>query len=412
MRQKGEAVAANGMRSIRVLVADDSAVMRGVYRRLFLSFAETRRRNGLNAIELCGIAEDGVACVEAVRSLRPDVVVLDVEMPRMHGLDVLRRLREEHPALSVILCSSSTEFGARITLEALALGANDYVTKPGTWSNGVSGMDALGEQLLPKLAMLEGLRRDSTSDAPELCGTVAQRRCVGDAGGCGRNPMEIAVLGVSTGGPSALEAILPKLPATFPVPLLIAQHMPKLFTRALAERLDRCCALKVQEAYEGAKVRCGLVLLAPGDAHMEIVEESRSGPGTTYAVRLRRETERNFCTPSVDVLFRSAARTHGAGTLALVMTGMGTDGLAGARAVHQAGGIVLAQDEATSAVWGMPGRVFDAGIAQRLLPLEEIADELIARASSPAGYGVSKPPEREIGTAPSVAAPARGTHGL
>lgn len=398
------------MKPIRVLAADDSAVMRGVYRRLFEGSAASRRYNGLQPMELCGVAEDGLACLLAVRSLRPDVVVLDVEMPRMHGLEVLRCLREEDPALAVILCSSSTEAGARVTLEALALGANDYVAKPGAWRDRVSAMDALREQLLPRLEMLVGEKRK---------GKVAERVHPGDRvpsadpRGPGRSAIEMIVLGVSTGGPSALEVILPALPADFPVPLLIAQHMPKLFTHALAERLDRCCALHVREAHEGATVRGGEVLLVPGDAHMEIVERNSAGSENGRVVRLLRDPQRSFCTPSVDVLFRSAARTYGAGTLALVMTGMGTDGLEGARSVHQAGGTVLAQDESTSAVWGMPGRVFNAGIVQQLLPLEEIADVLIACASSrPGKHNRSIPPERGRGATSNPRAPERSTYGM
>jgi two-component system chemotaxis response regulator CheB len=190
-------------------------------------------------------------------------------------------------------------------------------------------------------------------------------------------PVEIVVIGVSTGGPSALEAMLPKLPGNFRVPVMIVQHMPKLFTGALAQRLDRSCALRVREAYEGAELRAGTIWLAPGDAHMEA--EAAIGSTRGARVRLHQQRSLNHCKPSVDYLFSSAARLYGAGTLAVVMTGMGADGLAGARRVYEAGGAVLTQDAATSAVWGMPGRVFAAGLSREPLPLHALAQELTLR---------------------------------
>ncbi|MGH9597663.1 MAG: CheB methylesterase domain-containing protein, partial [Edaphobacter sp.] len=196
--------------------------------------------------------------------------------------------------------------------------------------------------------------------------------------------IEVVVIGLSTGGPSALEQMLPRLPSSFPVPVLIVQHMPKLFTGALAERLDKCCALRVEQAYDNAVIRPGTVWLAPGDAHMEVAPRHALGgdrgvEGYCSRVKLHRQEPLNHCRPSVDYLFFSAARMYGAAALALVMTGMGADGLNGARAVHEGGGVVLAQDEATSAVWGMPGRVSEAGIATATLPLWGIASALKQR---------------------------------
>jgi two-component system chemotaxis response regulator CheB len=212
-----------------------------------------------------------------------------------------------------------------------------------------------------------------------------------------------------------LEQLLPKLPKDFPVPVLIVQHMPKLFTGALAERLDKCCALRVEQAYDNATIRPGTVWLAPGDAHMEIApRRAMAGDGDRSAdvcasrVRLHQLEPLNHCRPSVDYLFFSAARMYGAGTLALVMTGMGADGLNGARAVHEGGGVVLAQDEATSAVWGMPGRVNEAGIANAMLPLWGIASALKQRVSA------GRPARSGVATCSAYAtAPRREmTHGL
>ena len=358
---------------LRVLVADDSPVMRGIIRTLFA----VHRENGgaeLPSMELCGEAHDGVQCVEMVRLLQPDVLLLDLEMPRMHGLGVLDRLREERPELPVIMCSAYTERGARSTVDALAHGAADYVMKPSAQSDFSSALRLLSEQLLPKIAALADWRSRRRDD---LWRGIERR-----IGRHVRDNSELSILteaiviGVSTGGPLALEMMLPMLPADLPVPMLIVQHMPKLFTGALAERLDRCCSLRVREAYDGAASEAGTVWLAPGDMHMEV---KREGEGRVQ-VSLNKGKPVNYCRPSVDYLFNSAARVYGDGTLAVVMTGMGADGLAGARDVHEAGGTVLTQDEASSVVWGMPGRVTESGIASATLPLASLGEELTRRA--------------------------------
>jgi two-component system, chemotaxis family, protein-glutamate methylesterase/glutaminase len=374
-------------RTLRILAADDSAVMRGIMRNLFAGHAEDRSSE-LPRMELCGVARDGVECLEAVKELRPDVLVLDLEMPRLNGLDVLERLRRESPGLPVIMCSSHTEHGARATLEALARGASDYVMKPSAQRNFAEALQSLSMQLLPKIAALaKGATRrgQETGKRTErsLSASPVEARSRSSAS------IEVIVIGLSTGGPSALEHLLPKLPKDFAVPILIVQHMPKLFTGALAERLDSCCALHVEEAYDGAVIRPGMVWLAPGDAHMEVASrlavlgETDGAEGVRRSrVRLHYQEPLNHCRPSVDYLFHSAARMYGAGTLALMMTGMGSDGLEGARVIHQRGGMVLAQDEATSAVWGMPGRVSEAGIASATLPLWALAGELEQRVSA------------------------------
>ena len=360
-------------RKLRILVADDSAVMRGIMRTLFITHTENVWSE-LPAMELCGVARDGVECLGAVKELLPDVLVLDLEMPRMHGLDVLDKLRQERPDLPVIMCSTYTERGARLTLDALARGASDYVMKPSETSDFVTALRTLSDQLLRKIAAL-----GDRSCGKQAVGDATQRRYVDEVTLRGRRParIEAIVIGVSTGGPAALEVMLPRLPADLPVPVLIVQHMPKLFTGELAERLDRCCALRVKEAYEGAILAPGTAWIAPGDMHMEVGRSSGAGGGSR--VCLHQAAPLNFCRPSVDYLFHSAVKVYGAGTLAVVMTGMGADGLAGARAVHEAGGTVLAQDEASSVVWGMPGRVAQSGIASATLPLWELADELTER---------------------------------
>jgi two-component system chemotaxis response regulator CheB len=376
----------SGERPLRILAADDSAVMRGIMQKLFEVHGQDSLGN-LQPMELCGVAQDGVECLEAVGRLNPDVLVLDLEMPRLNGLDVLDRLREINPDLPVIMCSSHTERGARSTLEALTRGASDYVMKPSEQRDLATALQSLAQQLLPKIAVLaKGRRRKDNSTG---CKEPAQSTRNGEASGGPSAPIEVVVIGLSTGGPSALEQMLPKLPPNFPVPVLIVQHMPKLFTGALAERLDKCCALRVAQAYDNAAIIPGTIWLAPGDSHMEVAPRKMgfgmgdgSLAGRGARVKLHQQEPLNHCRPSVDYLFHSAARLYGAGTLALMMTGMGADGLGGARAVHGAGGVVLAQDEATSAVWGMPGRVAEAGIADAVLPLAAIATELRLRANA------------------------------
>jgi len=419
-------------RPIRVLAVDDSAVMRSVLRNLFQTRGK-KHSSDLPEMDLCGVVENGVECLAAVLRLRPDVVVLDLEMPRMHGLDVLERLRLEEPGLPVIMCSSYTERGARSTLDALAMGAADYVMKPNEQSDAATAMETLASQLLPKIAVLGGAGFTMLSDvrAKTTQQVIAESKLnpsraaagTSTAGGSIGARVEIVVIGVSTGGPSALEAVLPRLAEDFAVPVMIVQHMPKLFTGELAERLDRHCALRVREAHDGAEVRPGTIWLAPGDAHMEVAHaaEGRAIGGARVSrtvVQLHQQRTLNHCKPSVDYLFCSAAKLYGAGTLALVMTGMGSDGLTGARRVHEAGGVVLTQDATTSAVWGMPGRVFQAGLSREPLPLASLAGELTRRVNAGRSVRTVREPSAKSTITPSgnetaVSAPyPEVTHGL
>jgi two-component system chemotaxis response regulator CheB len=363
-----------GRRPLRVLAVDDSASMRCLLRTMFEMHA-SRGHLRLPRMELCGLMRDGVEALAAIESLAPDVLLLDLEMPRMGGLEVLARLRVAAPRLPVILCSAHTARGARATLEALSLGARDYVTKPAQQKDFTTALDALMEQLLPRIASLVPAWERTGSCVPPSGGA---RLPMGHIA-----PVELVVIGISTGGPSALEALLPALPRDFAAPVMIVQHMPRLFTGALAERLDRMCGLRVLQAADGAEIAAGGVWLAPGDAHMEVACETVGR--RSARVRLHRGPSLNSCTPSVDYLFRSAAAAYGARTLGVVMTGMGTDGLEGARAVRAAGGTVVAQDEASSAVWGMPGRVAEQGLASALVPLHELAGVLIERVQKGSG---------------------------
>jgi two-component system chemotaxis response regulator CheB len=366
---RGEAMGQGSRRSLRVLAADDSAVMRGVLRTVF-ELQASQGDVSLPPMELCGLMRDGVEALDAVRRLKPDVLVLDLEMPRMNGLEVLAELRKVAPDLPVIMCSAHTERGARSTLDALSLGAKDYVMKPGQQKDFASALDSLMEQLLPKIAALAGrVEVRAELRLPTRGGPLKESSA----------SVEVVVIGVSTGGPSALETMLPLLPRDFPVPMLIVQHMPKLFTGALAERLQRLCSLAVKQAVGGETISAGGVWIAPGDMHMELEVSASRKSSTT--IRLHQGPALNSCMPSADYLFRSAAEVFGCGTLAVVMTGMGSDGLEGARAVSRVGGTVLAQDEATSAVWGMPGRVAKEGLASALVALPLLAEAIAERVS-------------------------------
>ncbi len=377
--------------TVRVLAADDSLVMCGLLRELFAPGGPLARL-GSPPMSICGFAHDGIDCLEAVVRLQPDLLLLDLEMPRLHGLEVLARLRSLSPALPTIMCSASTARGARTTLDGLALGAADYVAKPTMKSSREAAMDALAADLHPKIA---GLASWGASRASQVLGRIGvapvasavpparesirvkapMRKTTSWGAGFEKiSRIGVVAIGVSTGGPSALEMLLPRLPANFPVPILIVQHMPKLFSTALAERLNRCCSLRVQEARDGDPVVAGTILLAPGDLHMETWPGS-NGLGTV--VRLREGEPADLYKPSVDSLFVSVAKRYGANALGLVMTGMGSDGLLGARSMRDAGGTILVQDQASSAVWGMPGRVAEAGLATGMLPLETMAGELV-----------------------------------
>jgi two-component system, chemotaxis family, protein-glutamate methylesterase/glutaminase len=344
---------------IRVLVVDDSAVMRGLLRMVLATSPE---------IELAGMAQDGPVALEAIERLNPDLVLLDIEMPRMNGLEVLAEIRARGLHVKVIMCSTLTRRGAGITLEALARGAMDYVAKPTAQQGAREGVSTLSRELLPKIfALFPAQFLAHGRQSPTPMPSRPEGRAAVEPVSAAFSP-SLVVVGVSTGGPAALERFLPALPADFPLPVFIVQHMPQLFTGLLAERLDDLCSLSVREAEGGAQPQPGVVYLARGDWHMEI-----AGAAPHCSLRLSQGPPEHSCRPSVDVLFRSAAARYGNGVLAVVLTGMGSDGLDGCRAVRAAGGKILVQDRQTSAVWGMPGVVAEAGLADQMLPLDAMA---------------------------------------
>jgi two-component system chemotaxis response regulator CheB len=350
--------------TIRILIVDDSAVMRSLLRTVVSADA---------SLEVVGTAANGEAALSAIKTVHPDLVLLDVEMPVMDGLITLKKMHERGHRIPVIMCSSLTHRGAKVTIEALACGASDYVAKPAGQSSREAAMQALAQDLIPKIHAL-------TSLIPPTWPTTARTFLPPAVAPLTRTQQflsipTVLVIGVSTGGPAALNILLPGLPADFPLPVLLVQHMPELFTRLLAERLNGRCPLQVREGAEGEPVRTGVIYIARGNWHMEVLAGARSGMPVT--LRLNQDQPENHCRPAVDVLFRSAAAVYGAGVLAVVLTGMGSDGMLGARIIREHGGSVLAQDQDSSTVWGMPGAVTTAGLAHKVLPLKAIAPEIL-----------------------------------
>lgn len=365
-------------RAARVLIVDDSVVVRSLLRQVLSSDSR---------IQVAGTASDGQAALRSIETLKPDLILLDIEMPGMDGLTALEKIRATDRRLPVIMCSTLTRHGASITIEALARGASDYVTKPTGQSGREDAARKLQQDLIPKILALTGHASVEKASMPSPLAPI--QRPTQHAAQSSSAPItgtpNVVVIGVSTGGPAALDVVLPAIPADFPLPILLVQHMPQLFTKMLAERLDTRCPLHVCEAEPGDLVVPGKIYIARGDWHMEMVADRTSKVAAEHrkvSIRLTQGPPENHCRPAVDVLFRSAAEIYGAGTLAVILTGMGSDGMEACKKIRAAGGTVLAQDQATSAVWGMPGAVAQAGLAHKVLPLAAVTPEILRLCSS------------------------------
>lgn len=351
---------------VRVLVVDDSVVVRRLV---------TRALEQDQLIEVVGVAANGAIALQRIDQLNPDVLTLDIEMPEMDGLEVLRQVRRKHPQLRVIMLSTLTSRGAAITLEALTLGADDYVAKVTGEGSMDSALVRLQDELIPKIKQFfqvpEPNRNvgDSVLKPPSSAVEWPPMPSVQMTKG---KPKLVAI-GVSTGGPTALSTILPEFPSSFPLPILVVQHMPPLFTRLLAERLQSTCTLTVAEAKQAEPIVRGKILIAPGDYHMKV----KATDDQVHAF-LDQSPPQNSCRPAVDALFASIGEVYGGAVVAVVLTGMGQDGLRGAQILSARGATILAQDEASSVVWGMPRAVVAAGLANRVLPLNDIAKEILS----------------------------------
>lgn len=346
---------------IRVMLVDDSVVV---------------RRALANALEaehdfvIAATAANGALALTRLETLEVDAVVLDIEMPELDGIATLRRIRAKWPMLPVIMCSTLTERGASVTIEALSAGATDYVTKPQAQASYASAVASLREELSRKIRgvvrpHVMPVSRPSAHPATAPPPVLAPHRGA-------HEPPEILAIGCSTGGPNALLEVWRGIPKSFPAPIVVVQHMPPIFTRMLGERLTALGGVPVREGDEGTPLRPGQALIAPGGRHMEVVRAG--GVATSH---LHDGEPENSCRPAADVLFRSVASAYGARVLGVVLTGMGQDALLGSRAIVERGGSVVVQDEATSVVWGMPGFVARAGLAKEIVPLGEVAPAIL-----------------------------------
>jgi two-component system chemotaxis response regulator CheB len=363
------------MGEIRVLVVDDSVVIRKVLTEVLATDAE---------IEVAGTAADGSIALSKIPLLKPDLITLDVEMPGITGLETLVQIRKLYPKLPVIMFSTLTERGAATTLEALSLGASDCVTKPQSSANVEETRGRIRSELLPKVKELCRRNRDRASTPAPVPTLLKKPLPARRSGVPGR--VQVVALGTSTGGPNALAAVLPALRGDFSVPIVVVQHMPPLFTRLLAERLDKQSAISVHEGVRGEVLKPGHVWIAPGDYHMRVARD-----GESVRLTMNQEPPQNSCRPSVDVLFESVAEVYGPNVLAVVLTGMGSDGLRGVQLIREAGGQAIVQDEASSVVWGMPGAIAVAGLAEGVYPLNQIAGEMEQRTDRLALLLGSKP---------------------
>jgi two-component system chemotaxis response regulator CheB len=343
------------MRRLRVLIVDDSVVMR----RMLSDMVQSDP-----ALEVAGIAHHGRIALAKIPQISPDIVTLDLDMPEMDGLETLSRIRADYPNLPVLIVSALTEQGTKSTLDALAMGASDYVTKPSSILPNSSNAGEVRDELIRKIKTIGAahISRNTGRAKPAVSEDDSRSR------------VEIVVIGISTGGPNALMQMLPEIPETFPVPIVVVQHMPPMFTKFLAERLAKICHLDVKEAGHGDKLEQGTIWIAPGDYHLEMLRVDRG-----VVTRLHQGPLENSCRPAVDPTFRSAVECYGSRVLGVIMTGMGHDGLQGSRCIYDGGGQILAQDEKTSVVWGMPRFVVEEGLPDEVLPLENMASGIIRR---------------------------------
>ncbi len=363
------------MPPIRVLVVDDSVVVRRLVSDVLASDPD---------LDVVGSASNGRIALAKIEQLKPDLVTMDIEMPIMDGVSAVRAIRATRNMVPVIMFSTLTDRGAAATLDALEAGANDYVTKPASAASLAASLEQVRDVLVPKIKALcprrgaphgsppptrSGLppaARPALASPPRPVTMAPRRRSEGS--------VQVLAIGCSTGGPDALTKLLTALPADLPVPIVVVQHMPPVFTKQFAARLDRNLPCTVVESTGGELLKPGHVYIAPGDYHLRVTVK---GMGITTV--LDQGPPENFCRPAVDVLFQSVATAYRGDVLGVVLTGMGQDGKRGSQYLVDAGGSVIVQDEATSVVWGMPGSVANAGLAEEILPLGDLAHAITRR---------------------------------
>ncbi len=335
------------------MICDDSAAIRGAIARML---------DAEPGIQVVAKVANGQQAIDELKRSRVDVLVLDIEMPVMDGLAALPLLLKADPGLRVVMASTLTTRGAEIAMRALRLGAADYVPKPTSLSQ--NNDDAFRRDLIGKVKGLFRLRHRAANPAPARPPATTR--------GLPVLAPKILAIGSSTGGPQALFAVVPGLGKALPVPVVLTQHMPPTFTPILADHIARLGGMPCAEAKDGEPLLDGRIYLAPGDRHLLI-----EGEAGAYRARLSTDPPENFCRPSVDPMLRSAVRATGGRVLIAMLTGMGQDGLAGTRLAIEQGGAAIAQDEATSVVWGMPGAIASAGLCHAVLPLPKIAPKIL-----------------------------------
>lgn len=345
-------------RSIRVMVADDSAFMRTALTRMIQSDA---------ALDVVGTAQNGLDALEKIPALQPDVITLDIEMPQLNGLETLKRIMRDYPR-PVIMISSLTQHGAETTFEALDAGAFDYIPKQLSYAS--LDIVKIRDDLVAKIKAAAGSRiphPPCRAAVPEQVAAAPRVRVAPNI-----IPAVVSI-GTSTGGPKALQEILPKLPPDLPVGVLIVQHMPVGFTGPFARRLSNLCRIKVREASPDELVEPGVVYIAPAGSHMTVVRRSQA----KVAIQIAKTPENTLHTPSVDVMMLSVAEVYRALSMGVIMTGMGADGALGMKAISNEGGFTLGQDEATCTVYGMPRSCAQMGTLRRVVPLNKIPEQIM-----------------------------------
>jgi len=344
------------MTPVRVLVVDDSALMR----KLIPQILQTDP-----SIEVVGTAMDGHFGLKKIEELKPQVVTLDLEMPGMGGLDMLKEIMRSHRIPVIVVSSHSTD-GASVTLKALSLGAFDFVAKP---QDVAARMPEIAQELIGKIKAAVQSR-----PVPWIPHSEVVPRAVKIPAELRKSPTRVVAIGISTGGPQALQYLLPQLPAEFPAALLIVQHMPEGFTDMFARRLDEICAIRVKEAQSGDALLAGRALIAPGNRHLKVKRLLLD-----HVAVLTDDPKVNGHRPSADLLFQSVAQEFGEKSIAVLMTGMGDDGARGLGEVKQAGGLTIAQSEDSCVVYGMPRAAVERGLAVRVVPLDALANTLLAQ---------------------------------
>jgi len=349
---------------IRLMVVDDSAFMRKI-----VSDAASK----IEGVMVVGTARNGQDAIDNIERHRPDVITMDIEMPKMNGIDALKVIKEKHPGIEVIMLSSHSKEGSTVTMEALEMGALDFIEK----SSDRGDTNFITEELEEKLKVFDLISKNPRRE--KRTAEVSIKDSLLPAGSFDHKKVKAIVIGASTGGPKVLFEIVRSLPKDLNLPVFIVQHMPKGFTKSFAERLDSECALKVVEAEDDMDIRSGMVYVAPGDYHMVI---------DGLKVRLNQKPKLHGVRPAADYLFESAAVKYGKGLLAVILTGMGKDGASGMISIKDEGGYNLAQNKETCVVYGMPGFAVSSGVVDEILAPEEISEHILKIVKVKNGTGI------------------------